>query len=92
MFAGGVQLILNGTSTPLSLAALIGGSNSAWVGFTGATGGGDDNQDILSWTLTPGAESGTATAGTTLDLNFAGGFSPQQSGYDANVQLTSGSS
>ena len=28
-------------------------SGNAWVGFTAATGGGDDNQDILSWTFQP---------------------------------------
>lgn len=64
-------------------------SGNAYVGFTAATGGGDDNQDILSWTLTPGAQSGTATAGTTLDLNFAGGFA--NNGYDASTLLATGS-
>jgi uncharacterized repeat protein (TIGR01451 family) len=62
----------------------------AWVGFTAATGGGDDNQDILSWTFTPGAESGTVTTGTETVLNFEGGFA-NGNGYDANAQLTSGS-
>jgi len=67
----------------------LGTGNTAWVGLTGATGGGVDNHDILSWTLTPGSQSGTATAGTTLDLNFGGGLA--NNGYDASTLLASGS-
>lgn len=48
------------------------GSGAAYVGFTGATGGGDDNQDILSWTFTPAEVPLTVTelglgAGTVVD-------------------------
>ena len=32
-------------------------SGNAWVGFTAATGGADDNQDILSWTFQPQAQT-----------------------------------
>jgi uncharacterized repeat protein (TIGR01451 family) len=53
LFGGGVPLTIPNTNiSAASLSTLI-GSNSAWVGFTGGTGGGDDNQDILSWTFTP---------------------------------------
>lgn len=45
-------------------------SGNAWVGFTAATGGGDDNQDILSWTFTPGAQSAALTVGVTSTLSF----------------------
>ncbi|MGA8238811.1 MAG: hypothetical protein WB918_20025, partial [Candidatus Sulfotelmatobacter sp.] len=53
LFNGGVPLTIpNSNISAASLSTLI-GSNSAWVGFTGGTGGGDDNQDIHSWTFTP---------------------------------------
>ncbi|MGA7515234.1 MAG: L-type lectin-domain containing protein, partial [Candidatus Sulfotelmatobacter sp.] len=42
----------------------------AWVGFTAATGGGDDNQDILSWTFTPQAESAAVSTTTAAVLPF----------------------
>jgi hypothetical protein len=61
-------------------------SGNAWVGFTAATGGGDDNQDILSWTFTPGAQSATLTVGVTSTLSF-----PNASGvtaYDYTALLT----
>jgi uncharacterized repeat protein (TIGR01451 family) len=45
LFNGGVPVNL---STLLTLT-----NGSAYVGFTAATGGGVNNQDILSWTFTP---------------------------------------
>ncbi len=81
LFPGGVPFDL----TSIGLAT----GGTAFVGFTAATGGSYDFQDILSWTFYPGAQSGTATTGTTLDLNFDGGTS--NGGYDANVLLLSGS-
>ncbi|MGC2727751.1 MAG: L-type lectin-domain containing protein, partial [Candidatus Sulfotelmatobacter sp.] len=86
LFSGGVQLILNGTTTPLSLSTLIGNSSSAWVGFTGGTGGGDDNQDILSWTFTPLAQSQTApvTPSVPATYNINGGCNYNGSGCPGN--------
>jgi uncharacterized repeat protein (TIGR01451 family) len=53
LFNGGVPLTIpNSNISAASLSTLI-GSDNAWVGFTAATGGGDNNQDILSWTFTP---------------------------------------
>ncbi len=53
LFNGGVPLTIPDTNIIAApLSALI-GSNNAWVGFTAATGGGDNNQDILSWTFSP---------------------------------------
>jgi len=61
----------------------------AWVGFTAATGGSDDNQDILSWTFTPKAQSVAVVAGgAPAFANFQGG--PQNQGYDYNAQLKAG--
>ena len=67
----------------------LGTGNTAWVGLTGATGGGVDNQDILSWTFTPQAESAPVTTGTPTDFNFQSGFN--NGGYDYTAQLTQGS-
>ena len=45
LFNGGV---------PVNLGTLLSLTNgSAYVGFTAATGGDDENQDILTWTFTP---------------------------------------
>jgi Legume lectin domain len=62
-------------------------SGSAWVGFTAATGGGDDNQDILSWTFTPQAQTAviTTTAPAVLPFPNAAGTNV----YDYTAQLTS---
>ena len=42
----------------------------AYVGFTGAGGGGNDNEDIQSWSFTPGAQSAALTVGVTSTLSF----------------------
>ena len=62
-------------------------NGNAWVGLTGATGGADDNQDILSWNFQPGAETAQINQNTETDLTF-----PNASGnnvYNYNAQLTS---
>jgi hypothetical protein len=40
------------TSFPVNIPNLVGG-NTAYVGFTGGTGGLSAIQDILTWTMTP---------------------------------------
>ncbi|MGA7568280.1 MAG: L-type lectin-domain containing protein [Terriglobales bacterium] len=45
-------------------------NGNAWVGFTAGTGGGDDNQDILSWTFTPQAQTAVISQTGTTTLNF----------------------
>jgi hypothetical protein len=65
-------------------------SGNAWVGFTAATGGGDDNQDILSWTFSPNTQSAVTTTGTTGVINLAGGTGTGNTGSDFNSILTSG--
>lgn len=47
----GVNLYPNGVAVDLSSIGLTGGT--ALVGFTGATGGYFETQDLLSWTFTP---------------------------------------
>ena len=78
LFPGGITINL---ATLLSL-----NSGNAWVGFTAATGGGDDNQDILNWTFTPQAQTAVISQTQLTTLNF-----PNSSGnnvYDYNAQLT----
>ena len=76
LFPGGVAFNL----------ATIGLNNAnAWVGFTAGTGSGDDNQDILSWTFTPQAQT-AVVSGTPAVLSF-----PNAAGvnvYDYTAQLT----
>lgn len=86
LFPGG-QILFNMASIGLT-------DNNAWVGFTGATGGANSNQDILSWVFSPqgGSQTGTVGPGQTspTTFNVNGGFqagSPT-SGYDFNAQET----
>ena len=77
LFPGGVFFDM----TTISL-----NSGNAWVGFTAATGGGDDNQDILSWTFTPGAQTIVVSQNTLAVASF-----PNAAGnnvYDYSAQLT----
>jgi uncharacterized repeat protein (TIGR01451 family) len=61
-------------------------NGTAYIGFTAATGGGDDDQDILSWTFTPQSESAVINSNTPTDLNFGGGT--DNGGYNANALLS----
>ena len=88
----GVDLFPGGVLLDINTIGLTG--SSAWVGFTAATGGGNDDQDILSWTFTPQGQSltGTITPGQTSPTIFKinGGFvegSPT-TGYDFTAQQT----
>jgi Legume lectin domain len=63
-------------------------SGNAWVGFTGATGGGDDNQDILSWTFTPQTQSVVVTSNTQATVPFQN--AAQANVYDYTAQLSNG--
>jgi hypothetical protein len=77
LFPGGVAFDLNTISL---------NSGNAWVGFTAATGGGDDNQDILSWTFTPQSQTAVVTTTAQSTLSF-----PNSAGnnvYDYTAQLT----
>jgi Legume lectin domain len=65
-------------------------AGNAWVGFTAATGGGDDNQDILSWTFSPNTQSAVTSTGTTGVINFAGGIGNGNTGSDFTSLLTPG--
>jgi hypothetical protein len=71
-----------------NLASMGLNSGNAWVGVTAATGGGDDNQDILSWTFTPQAQTAVISTTAPATVSF-----PNASGtnvYSYTAQLTSG--
>jgi uncharacterized repeat protein (TIGR01451 family) len=60
-------------------------SGDAYVGFTGATGGVVDNQDILSWVFTPQGQTQTLTPGTPATYQF------QNNAYSYQATLNGGS-
>ena len=70
---------------PFDMTTLGLTSGTAYVGFTGATGGVTDNQDILSWTFAPQGQTQTVTTGQTTTYSFA------DNAYNYTAQLTSGS-
>jgi Legume lectin domain len=79
-----IDLLPGGTTFDLTTLSLNNGN--AWVGFTAATGGGDDDQDILSWTFTPQSQTAVVTTTGTSTLSF-----PNAAGttaYDFTAGLT----
>ncbi|MGH7868793.1 MAG: hypothetical protein ACREP9_14460, partial [Candidatus Dormibacteraceae bacterium] len=93
MILDNVDLYPNGVNVDLSSIGL-GTGNTAYVGFTGATGGDSETQDILNWTFTPQQVSGTLVAGaqTPTVLNFSGGPNNVTNGFEYDLQLDSNSS
>ena len=85
LFPGGVLFNMSSIFSSAS-------STSAFVGFTAGTGGGNDDQDIVSWTFTPTAQSQTGTVSpaqtTPTTFNIDGGFSAGSptTGYDFTAQ------
>jgi Bacterial lectin len=64
----GVDLYPSGVQVDLSTIGL-GQGNTAYVGFTGATGGDDETQDVLNWTYTPQAQT-VVLSSTPTTLSF----------------------
>ena len=60
-------------------------SGNAWVGFTAATGGGDDNQDILSWTFTPQAQTAVISQTAQATLSFPNAQGVNEYAYTAQL-------
>jgi hypothetical protein len=71
----------------------IGTTSTAYVGFTAATGGDNDEQDIPSWTFNPQGQSGSGTVnpGQTTTYDFSGGFQEgnPNSGYNFSATPSS---
>jgi hypothetical protein len=86
----GVDLFPGGVSFDIASIGLTG--PAAYAGFTAATGGENDDQDILSWTFTPQgqSETGTVSPGGTTTFKINGGFveGSATSGYDFSAQET----
>jgi len=61
---------------------------TAYVGFTGATGGVTDEQDILSWIFTPQGQTQTVTTGQTTTYNFPN--NQGQTAFTFTAQLNAG--
>jgi hypothetical protein len=78
---GTLSIYVDNFGTPLlvvnlNLSTQISLNNgSAWVGFTGATGGYAESNDILNWTFTPG------TAPTTINQTLTPSPTPVQTDY-----------
>jgi lectin family protein len=77
--SGTLAMTLDGQAvltTAFNLASLgLDANRDAFVGFTAATGAGDENHDILSWSFTANQSAQTQTAtlggpGTTATLTF----------------------
>jgi hypothetical protein len=64
---------------PINIASTIGGGSSAYIGFTGGTGGLTAIQDIISWTYTSGSSTPTALTPT---------FSPAGGTYASAQSVT----
>ena len=62
--SGGDLAFASNVNYTTAQPVMLGSSQSAYVGFTGATGGANSTQDILNWTYSSGATS----------LNYASGF------------------
>ncbi len=74
---------------PVDLSTIgLGTGDTAYVGFTGATGGDFETQDILNWTFAPQAQSAALVGSTPATLPFNGGTGNQA--YDYTAVLTSG--
>jgi Chitobiase/beta-hexosaminidase C-terminal domain/Legume lectin domain len=66
------------TSTAINIPATVGG-NTAYVGFTGGTGGYTATQKILSWTYSNSGSGTTPTAATPTFSPAAGSYTAAQS-------------
>jgi Bacterial lectin len=84
----GTDLFPNGVSVNLGSLLSLSTGGTAYVGFTASTGGFFENQDILNWTFTPQAESGTVDTTTPAVLSFNGGVGDGNTGYNYNALLT----
>jgi uncharacterized repeat protein (TIGR01451 family) len=81
-----LDVILDGTDlfptgVPFDMTSIGLSSGAAYVGFTGATGGVIDNQDVLSWTFTPQGQTQTVQPNTPTTFSF------QNNAYNYAVTL-----
>src|SRR5262249_1268114 len=73
------------TYTGVNIPAAV-GSNTGWVGFTGGTGGLNAQQDVLTWTYTPGSGPGIDhSAGFASNADLDPNGSPSFPGTVARI-------
>jgi hypothetical protein len=82
------DLFPNGVQVDLGNLLSLGNGGTAFVGFTAATGGSFEDQDILNWTFAPQAQSAPITTNTAAVLSFDGGT--DNNAYNYNAILTAG--
>jgi uncharacterized repeat protein (TIGR01451 family) len=86
-----LDVILDGTDlfpagVPVNLSTLLSlTGGDAYVGFTASTGGGNDNQDILSWVFTPQGQTQTIPPNTPVTYEY------QNNAYNYAVVTSPGS-
>lgn len=86
-----LDVILDGTDlfpagVPVNIGTLLSlTSGDGYVGFTASTGGGDDNQDILSWVFTPQGQTQTIPPNTPVTYEY------QNNAYNYAVTTIPGS-
>jgi hypothetical protein len=71
---------------PVNIPSAV-GANTAFVGFTAATGGLSAIQDIINWTLTPGTSGSGTPPGSGGTINFGSGFSATGMQFNGNAVL-----
>ncbi len=80
-----------GIAVNLGTLLTLDSDTNAWAGFTGSTGAATENNDILSWTFTPQAQSAPITkGGAPAVLNFNGGPGNGAFEYDAQLDDVTG--
>jgi uncharacterized repeat protein (TIGR01451 family) len=93
--AANLHVMLDGqdlypSGVPADLNSIgLGAGGTAFVGFTGATGGSSESQVIQNWTFTPQTQVVTTQAPAVF--NSQGGFDNNpDGGFDYNAQLNAG--
>ncbi len=69
VYLDGVNLYPGGV--PVNLSSILTSAGTAYVGFTGATGGDWETQDILSWTFSPTIEGQPISSSSGLSQTFS---------------------
>jgi uncharacterized repeat protein (TIGR01451 family) len=90
VYLDGVDLYPNGV--PVDLSSILSTAGTAYVGFTGATGGEFETQDILSWTFAPTQEGQPINPSnpSSLAQSFVFSTTPgQYSEFDFNYTVPS---
>ena len=90
-----LDVVLDGTDlfpggVLFDMTSITGGGTTAFVGFTGSTGGSNEEQDITNWIFAPTVtQTAPVTGNTPTTFNVNGGFNPTTpAGYNFSAQQT----